>query len=123
MKTDIKDRADIEQLVAIFYGKIKEDASISYFFNEVAKVNWEEHLPKMCDFFENILFFSGNYDGNPMVAHEDLHKKSEVRGEHFNHWNALFDATVDELFEGKKAEEIKQRSVNIAAAMMQKAHR
>lgn len=123
MKTDIKDRADIEQLVAIFYGKIKEDASISYFFNEVAKVNWEEHLPKMCDFFENILFFSGNYDGNPMVAHEDLHKKSEVKGEHFNHWNALFDATVDELFEGKKAEEIKQRSVNIAAAMMQKAHR
>jgi len=77
----------------------------------------------MCDFFENILFFSGNYEGNPMVAHEDLHKKSEVRGEHFNHWNALFDATVDELFEGKKAEEIKQRSVNIAAAMMQKAHR
>ncbi|HQE33296.1 MAG TPA: group III truncated hemoglobin [Flavobacterium alvei] len=123
MKTDIKDRADIEQLVAIFYGKIKEDASISYFFNEVAKVNWDEHLPKMCDFFENILFFSGNYEGNPMVAHEDLHKKSEVRGEHFNHWNALFDATVDELFEGKKAEEIKQRSVNIAAAMMQKAHR
>ncbi|POY38203.1 hemoglobin-like protein [Flavobacterium alvei] len=123
MKTDIKDRADIEQLVAIFYGKIKEDASISYFFNEVAKVNWDEHLPKMCDFFENILFFSGNYDGNPMVAHEDLHKKSEVKGEHFNHWNALFDATVDELFEGKKAEEIKQRSVNIAAAMMQKAHR
>ncbi|WP_304199497.1 group III truncated hemoglobin [Flavobacterium alvei] len=123
MKTDIKDRADIEQLAAIFYGKIKEDASISYFFNEVAKVNWEEHLPKMCDFFENILFFSGNYDGNPMVAHEDLHKKSEVKGEHFNHWNALFDATVDELFEGKKAEEIKQRSVNIAAAMMQKAHR
>ena len=123
MKTDIKDRADIEQLVAIFYGKIKEDASISYFFNEVAKVNWDEHLPKMCDFFENILFFSGNYEGNPMVAHEDLHKTSEVKGEHFNHWNALFDATVDELFEGKKAEEIKQRSVNIAAAMMQKAHR
>ena len=32
-------------------------------------------------------------------------------------------ATVDELFVGAKAEEIKQRATNIAAAMMHKAHR
>ena len=123
MKTDIRNRADIEKMVKVFYGKVKEDPAISYFFNDVAKVNWENHLPKMCDFFENILFSSGNYDGNPMQAHEELHKKSEVRIEHFQHWNALFDATVDELFEGAKAEEIKQRATNIAAAMMHKAHR
>lgn len=123
MKTDIKNRADIEKLVNVFYGKVKEDAAISYFFNDVAKVNWEIHLPKMCDFFENILLSSGNYEGNPMDAHEELHKKSEVRGEHFQHWIVLFDATVDELFVGAKAEEIKQRATNIAAAMMYKAHR
>ena len=120
MKTDFKNRADIEKLVAIFYGKVMEDAAISYFFNDVAKVNWENHLPKMCDFFENILLSSGNYDGNPMLAHEELHKKSEVKGEHFHHWNDLFDATVEELFSGVKAEEIKQRATNIAAAMMHK---
>jgi len=108
MKTDIKNRADIEKLVNVFYGKVREDAAISYFFNDVAKVNWENHLPKMCDFFENILLSSGNYEGNPMSAHEELHKKSEVRGEHFQHWISLFDATVDELFVGEKAVEIKQ---------------
>jgi hemoglobin len=123
MKTDIKNRADIEKLVAIFYGKIKTDPKISYFFNDVAKVNWESHLPKMCDFFENILLSSGNYEGNPMVAHEELHKKSEVKQEHFHHWNTLFNETVDELFTGAKAEEIKQRAANIAVAMMHKAHR
>jgi hemoglobin len=123
MKTDIKNRADIEKLVTIFYGKIKSDAAISYFFNDVAKVNWESHLPKMCDFFENILLSSGNYEGNPMVAHEELHKKSEVKQEHFHHWNTLFNETVDELFTGAKAEEIKQRAANIAVAMMHKAHR
>lgn len=123
MKTDIKSRADIEKLATIFYGRVMEDPAISYFFNDVANVNWENHLPKMCDFFENILLSSGNYDGNPMSAHEELHKKSEVRGEHFQHWNTLFDATVDELFDGPKAEEIKQRATNIAAAMMHKAHR
>lgn len=123
MKTDIKNRADIEKLVNIFYEKIKTDPKISYFFNDVAKVNWENHLPKMYDFFENILFSAGNYDGNPMVAHEELHKKSEVKREHFQHWNSLFDETVDELFFGVKAEEIKQRATNIAAAMMHKTHR
>lgn len=123
MKTDIKNRADIEKLVNVFYGKVKEDAAISYFFNEVTQTNWESHLPKMCDFFENILLSSGNYDGNPMVAHEELHKKSEVKENHFQHWNAMFDATVDELFKGAKAEEIKQRAANIAVAMMHKAHR
>jgi hemoglobin len=123
MKTDIKNRSDIEKLVTTFYGRVMEDPTISYFFNDIAKVNWENHLPKMCDFFENILFSSGNYDGNPMSAHEELHKKSEVRGEHFQHWNALFDAAVDELFEGAKSEEIKQRATNIAAAMMHKAHK
>ncbi|TRX20634.1 group III truncated hemoglobin [Flavobacterium franklandianum] len=123
MKTDIKNRSDIEKLVTTFYGKVQEDLVISYFFNDVAKVNWNHHLPKMCDFFENILFSSGNYDGNPMQVHEELHKKSEVRLEHFQHWNTLFDTTVDELFVGAKAEEIKQRATNIAAAMMHTAHR
>ena len=123
MKTDIKNRSDIEKLVTIFYGRVMEDPAISYFFNDIAKVNWENHLPKMCDFFENILLSSGNYEGNPMDAHEELHKKREVKGVHFHHWNALFDETVDELFIGVKAEEIKQRTKNIAAAMMHKAHR
>lgn len=123
MKTDIKNRADIEKLVTIFYGRVMKDPAISYFFNDVAKVNWENHLPKMCDFFENILLSSGNYEGNPMSAHEELQKKCEVKGEHFHYWNTLFDATVDELFSGAKADEIKQRATNIAAAMMHKAHR
>jgi hemoglobin len=123
MKTDIRNREDIEKLVNAFYDKIKADMAISYFFNDVAKVNWENHLPKVCAFFENILFSSGNYDGNPMVTHEELHKKSEVKKDHFQHWNTLFDETVDELFAGKNAEEIKQRATNISAAMMHKTLR
>jgi hemoglobin len=123
MKADIKNRTDIETLINAFYDKIKSDAVIGYFFNDVAKVNWENHLPRMYDFWENILFSTGNYEGNPMQVHEELQKKSEVRLEHFQHWNALFDATVDELFVGAKAEEIKQRATNIAAAMMHTAHR
>lgn len=120
MKKDLKNRKDIELLVDSFYEKIKANTAISYFFNEVTKVSWESHLPKMYDFFENIVFFSGNYEGNPMVTHQDLHKKSPVNYEHFKQWNELFDATVDELFQGKNANEIKQRAKNISEAMMHK---
>ncbi len=120
MKTDIRHRKDIEKLVNAFYGKVKTDKVIGYLFNDVAKVNWEFHLPKMYDFWENILFFSANYEGNPMLKHKELHQKSTMTKNHFDHWNQLFIQTVDELYQGKKAEEIKNRALNISAAMMYK---
>jgi hemoglobin len=120
MKTDIKNRNDIEKLVNAFYDKIKNDAKIGYFFTDVAKVNWEAHLPKMYDFWENILFSNGNYTGNPMIKHKELHQKSEMKEAHFQHWNALFNETVDALFIGEKATEIKQRAMNISAVLMYK---
>ena len=120
MKTDIKNRNDIEKLINTFYGKIKTDIKIGYFFTDVAKVNWEDHLPKMYDFWENIMFSNGNYTGNPMTKHKELYQKSEMKEAHFQHWNALFNATVDELFTGEKAEEIKQRAMNISAVLMYK---
>ena len=120
MKTDIKNRNDIEKLVNAFYEKVKTDKVIGYLFTDVAHVNWESHLPKMYDFWENILFSTGNYNGNPMVKHKELHEKSEMNKSHFQHWNTLFNKTVDELFVGQKAEEIKERAINISAAMMYK---
>lgn len=120
MKTDIKNRADIEKLINAFYDKIKTDTKIGYFFTEVANVNWDKHLPRMYDFWENILFSTGNFVGNPMAKHKELHQKSTMTEAHFQHWNALFNETVDELFIGDKAEEIKQRAANIAMAMMYK---
>lgn len=120
MKTDIRHRKDIEKLVNSFYDKVKTDEVIGYLFTDVAQVNWELHLPKMYDFWENILFFSANYEGNPMLKHKELHQKSTMTKTHFDHWNLLFIQTVDELFQGKKAEEIKNRALNISAAMMYK---
>jgi hemoglobin len=120
MKTDIRNRKDIEKLVNAFYDKIKKDDTIGYLFNDVAKVNWELHLPKMYDFWENILFSSGNYNGSPMLIHKELHQKSTMNQNHFQHWNDLFSQTVDSLFKGIKANEIKERASNIAQVIMYK---
>ncbi len=118
MKTDIRNRKDIEKLVNYFYDKIKSDVVIGYLFNDVAQINWERHLPIMYDFWENILFYKGNYTGNPMAKHAELNAKSTMRPEHFSQWNKLFIETVDKLFEGKKAEEIKERALNISHFLM-----
>ncbi|HBI02236.1 MAG TPA: group III truncated hemoglobin [Flavobacterium sp.] len=120
MKKDIHNRNDIILLVNAFYEKIKTDQVIGFLFTEIAQINWENHLPKMYDFWENVLFFTGNFDGNPMQKHKELHNKCPLSHAHFNHWNEIFRQTVNELFEGKKAEEIKMRAKNISDVIMYK---
>lgn len=117
MKNDISNRADIEQLVNVFYDKVRKDEVIGYIFNDVANVNWEHHLPRMYDFWENIIFQTGGFRGNPMTVHVQLHRKSPLSKEHFDRWQELFLQTVDELFEGEKAGLAKQRALSIATMM------
>jgi hemoglobin len=120
MKKDIKNREDIMIIVDAFYDKVKTDNKIGYLFTDVAQVNWELHLPIMYDFWENILFCTGNFNGNPMLKHKELNQKSKMSQGHFKHWNLLFNQTVDDLYEGEKANEIKHRAVNISETLMHK---
>jgi hemoglobin len=117
MKTDIKDRADIQRLIDSFYTKVRVDDQIAYLFNDVAKVDWEHHLPRMYDFWESMLFQTGTFSGNPMPVHMQLHQRSPLSKQHFARWLHLFNETVDELFEGDKAEQVKQRAHSIATIM------
>ncbi|CAN5800215.1 group III truncated hemoglobin [soil metagenome] len=120
MKKDIENLEDIKLLVNSFYDKVKADATIGYIFNDIAKVNWVKHLPVMYNFWENVIFFTGSYSGNPMTAHVKMHSVVNFTPEHFEHWLKLFTATVDELFAGDKAELAKQRATSIATVMQLK---
>lgn len=117
MKKDIESRADIELLIRSFYGKVKTDETIGYIFNDIAKVNWEKHFPVMFDFWENVLFYTGTYDGNPVEIHQHLNRVVPLTTAHFNQWNKLFSQTIDELFEGTTAMLAKQRAVSISTVM------
>ena len=120
MKDNIETRKDIEHLINSFYDKVKRDGVIGFIFNDVAKVNWEKHLPVMYDFWENALFFTGNYTGNPMKVHKHLHRVVSLKPEHFQQWIKLFISTVDILFSGEKATLAKQRAISIASLMQLK---
>ena len=117
MKKDITSRKDIELLVNEFYNKVKRDETIGFIFTDIAGVNWEKHLPIMYDFFENMLFYSGSYTGNPMELHKHVNRLFPLTSAHFEQWNYLFSTTVDELFAGATASLVKQRTKSISAVM------
>lgn len=114
MKTDIKGRSELEVLISGFYEKVKKDDLIGHFF---AHVNWDRHLPIMYDFWENSIFFNGVYTGNPIKSHQALHQRSPLNHDHFMRWQKLFVDTVNELYEGEKAELAKQRALSISTVM------
>jgi len=117
MKPDISSREHIELLVNTFYEKVQNDDVIAHFFNDVAQVNWEKHLPKMYDFWDSIIRNQHNYHGSPMPKHIALSEKSSMKKEHFERWLQLFNSTLDELFEGEKTELAKTRALSIATVM------
>jgi len=117
MKKDILNRADIALLVKSFYDFVRKSEAIGYIFNDVAKVDWDNHLPIMFDFWENVLFHTGSYSRNPIRVHSDLNMLTPLKREHFEEWLRLWHRTVNELYEGPNAERIKQRASSIATVM------
>lgn len=97
MKKDIENRTDIELLVNIFYKRIIADQKLGYIFKHIAQVNRNTHLPAMYEFWENIILFSGKYQGNPINVHQHLHHIIPLSAAHFYQWNLLFVGTVNEL--------------------------
>ncbi len=119
-KSDITDRADIEKLVNDFYRKVKADPVIGYIFTEVAALDWDHHLPTMYAFWESVLLDAGTYRGNPILKHIELDGKLRLTPEHFDQWKKLFNETVDDAFEGPKADLAKQRAEMMAQLMWYK---
>lgn len=97
-----------------FYNKVKQHPALRPFF---AKVNWESHLPLMYNFWENAIFYSGGYTGNPLKTHEHIHHSFPFSKDHFDAWLQLFISTVDEMYAGEKAALAKQRAISIATVM------
>lgn len=114
---DIETRDDLELLLREFYNKLLADQSISYIFTDVAKINLEEHIPHLTDFWELSLFHTGNYKKNVMKVHLDLNEKEMFTPQHFETWLGHFEVTVDRLYAGSNAEKIKTRAHSIATVM------
>ena len=114
MKKDLEGREDVIRMVQSFYGLVQKDELIGPIFTDLAKVDWEHHLPKMYDFWESLLFRTYSYQGNPMQVHKDLHSRFPLEEAHFERWMQLFTHTVDSLFGGPMAELAKTGALSSA---------
>jgi len=115
MKTDITHLDDIKLLVDTFYGKVQNDDLIGPIFNSIIN-NWTPHLAKMYTFWQTVLLQEHTYYGSPFPPHAKL----PVSPEHFERWLSLWRTTVDDLFEGPKADEAKWRGQAMADMFMAK---
>ena len=113
---DIENKDDIKLMVDSFYDKVNQDELLSYVFNDFSKTNWDTHLPKMYDFWNTLIFAAAEYKGNPFAAHTTL----PVKKEHFSNWIGIFNANMDELFQGEIAEATKKRAQMIAQVFQSK---
>jgi hemoglobin len=97
---------DIHQLVAVFYGKVLADEVLAPFF---VRLDFAAHLPKMEQFWRFALLSEAGYTTNVT----EKHLKMPLEKVHFDRWQALFNQTIDELFEGELAAQAKQRAALI----------
>lgn len=113
-KNDIQNKDDIQRFVNGFYAKVQGDEMLSpVFAAKIPAEAWPAHLERLYAFWNAILFAERGFDGNPMQKHLRL----PVGEEHFGRWLALFNETIDESFDGHKADEAKQRAASIADLM------
>ncbi len=109
-KPDIQTLDHIRSLVDSFYTKVRADELLGPIFEGIIQDRWPAHLEKMYRFWQTVLLSEHTYMGSPFAPHATM----PVEKEHFERWVGLFRQTVDEQFEGPKAEEAKWRAERMA---------
>jgi hemoglobin len=104
----------IEDLVAMFYARIRKDAELGPIFERVIGADWGPHLKTMCDFWSSVMNTTGRYKGKPIPAHVKL---TGIEPRHFERWLALFAETARELFEPALAQLFLLRAQRIAESL------
>jgi hemoglobin len=111
---DLDDPGEVAEMVRRFYADVAQDDLLGPMFNDVAHVDWSEHLPKLSAFWCRALFGMAGYVGNPFRAHLDVHEQRAFTPAHFHRWLDRFEETVDLGWVGPNAETVKALANNVA---------
>ncbi|MEA2449242.1 MAG: hemoglobin [Thermoleophilaceae bacterium] len=82
----------------------------------MAKLDLEAHVPTIASFWETVLLGARSYAGGAFAPHARVHAKVELREAHFDRWLQLWGRTVDELFEGERADLAKAHALRVGRA-------
>jgi hemoglobin len=107
---DLRDE-DLHALMVAFYAVLANDVLLAPYFVDL---DMPAHLPRIVDFWSTLLFHSGRYSGNAFRPHLDM---PGLTGEHFTHWLATLETTVDASYVGPNVERMKALAHRIAYSM------
>jgi len=108
------DEAALEQLIPLFYQRVRADAELGPVFNDIVH-DWPEHLEKLIAFWSSVMLSSGRYKGNPVMAHA-LHK-SRITPELFGRWLGLWATTTEEVMAPEAAAALQMKAGRIAESL------
>ena len=106
--------AEIEDLVATFYARIRKHPSLGPIFERVMGPDWSVHLKLMCDFWSSVMLTTGRYKGRPIPAHVKI---AGIEPRHFAEWLDLFEATAREMFAPELAGSFVAKARRIAESL------
>jgi hemoglobin len=116
---DLDSREEIAEMVRRFYADVSMDDLLGPVFNDVAQVDWGEHLPKLTDFWCRVLLDLPGYNGNPFRAHSLVHARRPFSAAHFERWLSLFHETLELGWIGPNAQRAAELADNVAAVHSQ----
>jgi hemoglobin len=111
---DLDSPEEIAEMVRRFYADVAQDDLLGPMFNDVARVDWAEHLPKLAAFWCRALLGLPGYAGNPFQAHARVHRQAPFTAAHFERWLSLFHETLDLGWIGPRADRAAELAANVA---------
>ncbi|ALV24470.1 group III truncated hemoglobin [Campylobacter iguaniorum] len=110
--------ASINDLMEVFYEKIRVDKDLGEIFNHAVGTSdeaWEAHKQKIGGFWSSVLLGSGVYTGNPLQKHFEL---PPFPREFFSIWLGLFEESLDEIYSQECKAVILQKAQMVANRFM-----
>jgi hemoglobin len=92
---DLDTPEEIAEMVRRFYADVAQDDLLGPVFEDVAQVDWAQHLPKLAAFWCRVLLGVPGYAGNPFRAHALVHRQRPFTAAHFERWLSLFHETLE----------------------------
>ncbi len=111
---DLDTPEEIAEMVRRFYQDVAQDDLLGPMFNDVAQVDWSEHLPKLTAFWCRALLGIEGYVGNPYRAHALVNDQAPFTHAHFERWLELFHEAVELGWTGPNAARALMLAHNVA---------
>ena len=117
---DLDTRGKIHDVVVHFYREVVFDELLAPVFGEVAEVDWTEHIPKLIDYWCQVLLGEPGYAGYILGPHRSVHEMCPFTPDLFDRWYLLWSDSIDSHWTGPLAAKAKTHAARIAGVLSRK---